>query len=169
MICHPTVTHINIANDSHDDSSTGTVNHMVDYAQVIHLNHYNVSLGTNYNRTLLKEINANCDGAPSDSPAPLPALAHVAYSFSTAPAASDEGCFYDDMDTKQVKAMPTDISIGDPTQLYAALVSRIHLSMALPVMVPELTHDDSIQPTLRALADSLRNLIWFHYATLQEH
>jgi hypothetical protein len=78
MVCHPIVVHDTVANDSHDDSSTGSMDHIVDYVQAIHLNPFDVSLGINYNSTLLEKVNVNWDDEPADP---------------TVPAETDDSCF----------------------------------------------------------------------------
>jgi hypothetical protein len=105
MISNPTVSYDTITNDSKGDSSAGTVTHIGDYVQAINLDPYDVSLSTNYKCTLLKEINANWDDGPSDSAASVPALTHVASTYDDVPSTSDDRCFYDALDTEQVKAM----------------------------------------------------------------
>jgi hypothetical protein len=70
MVCNPTVAHDTVANDSHDDSSTGSMDHIVDYVQVIQLNPFDISLGINYNRTLFEEVNVNWDDEPADPTVP---------------------------------------------------------------------------------------------------
>jgi hypothetical protein len=91
MISHPNVSHDTIAKYSNDDSSTDTVTRMVDYVQTIHLDPYDVLLGMDYNSNLLKEINANWDGGPLDSPAPVPTLTHVTSTSDAVPSPSDYG------------------------------------------------------------------------------
>jgi hypothetical protein len=102
---HPTVSHDNIANDCNDESSTGTVTHMVHYVQAIHVDPYDVSIVTDYNRALLEEINGNWDDGPSDPPARVPALTHISFNYNDAPPIYDYGCFYDALGTAQVKSM----------------------------------------------------------------
>jgi hypothetical protein len=46
------------------------------------------------------------------------------------------------------------ITVGDPTQLSAALISRIYLSMASPDMLSKPPHDDYMRSTLHDLADT---------------
>jgi hypothetical protein len=53
MIHNSMVAHETIDNESPGDSSTSTADCMVGYVQAMHLDPFNVSLGTNYNRTLL--------------------------------------------------------------------------------------------------------------------
>jgi hypothetical protein len=75
MMEHPSVAHVTLANESLDDESTENVDQMVDHVPAIHLDPFDVSLGTIYNRTLLDEINANWD------------LAHLAN--TTSPSGTD--------------------------------------------------------------------------------
>jgi hypothetical protein len=72
---------------------------MVDHVQAIHLDPFDVSLGTIYNRSLLDEINANWDPAP---------VANTASPSGTVPIEPDGVLFYEAQDTVQVKDMPTD-------------------------------------------------------------
>jgi hypothetical protein len=99
MMEHPSVAHVTLANESLDDESTETIDRMVDHVQAVHLDPFDVSLGTIYNRSLLDEINANCDPAP---------MANTASPSGTVPTEPDGVLFYDAQDTVQVKDMPTD-------------------------------------------------------------
>jgi hypothetical protein len=81
MIHNPTVVHETHINESPDGSSTGTRGNVVYYVQAIHIVPFCVSLGTNYNRTLLRKINANWDVGSLTSPVQVSATAHVVSSF----------------------------------------------------------------------------------------
>jgi hypothetical protein len=83
IIHHPTVAHETFISKSHDGSSTGTVDYMVDYVQAIYFDPFNVSLGTKYNRTMIEEINVNWDVESLTSPVLVSAPAHVVSSLCT--------------------------------------------------------------------------------------
>jgi hypothetical protein len=99
MMEHPSVAHVTLANKSLDDETTETVDRMVVHVQAIHLDPFDVSLGTIYNRSLLDKINANWDPAPT---------VNTASPSGTVPTEPDGVLFYDAQDTVQVKDMPTD-------------------------------------------------------------
>jgi hypothetical protein len=99
MMEHPSVVHVTLDNESLDDESTETVYRMVDHMQAIHLDPFDVSLGTIYNHSLLDDINANWDLAP---------LANTASPSGRVPTEPDGLLFYNAQDNVQVKDMLTD-------------------------------------------------------------
>jgi hypothetical protein len=99
MMDHPTVAHVTVTNESPDNSLTKTIERMVDHVQAIHLDPFDVLLGTIYNRSLLDEINENWDIDPLTSDVSLS---------STGTTETDGIRLYNAQYTDQVKDVPKD-------------------------------------------------------------
>jgi phosphoheptose isomerase len=106
-IHHPNVAHETLVNKIPGGSSTGTLDHMVDHVQALIFYHFDLLIGTNYNHTLIEEINVNWNLGHLTPPAKVSTPVHVISSLCTTPTESGDVHFYDVLETEQVKHITT--------------------------------------------------------------